>query len=112
VNYTAAELLLILKTPPQGRRIVILAHQLIAAKLNLAHGASPASIAATIANADALIGGQVCPPIGSGSVGNQPAIDYANTLDDFNNGLIGPGHCAVVPATSKTWGSVKAQYRN
>lgn len=112
VNYTAAELLLILKTAPQGRRILILAHQLIAAKLNLANGADPGSAATTIADADALIGAQVCPPLGSGVLANQPAIGYANLLDDFNNGLIGPGHCLVVPATAKTWGSVKAQYRN
>ena len=112
VNYTAAQLLLILETAPQGRKMVILAHQLIAAKLNLANGADPGSISTTIANADALIGAKVCPPIGSGMLTNNPATTYANLLDDFNNGLVGPGHCGVVPATAKTWGSVKAMYRN
>ena len=51
------------------------------------------------------------PPIGSDSLPTNPAVAYANTLDDFNNGLIGPGHCGTVPATVSTWGSVKATYR-
>jgi len=112
VNYTAAQLLSILQEPAHGRKLVILAHQLIAAKLNIANGANASSIATTIANADALIGIKVVPPVGAGSVTNNPATGYSNTLDDYNNGLIGPGHCDVVPAASKTWGSVKALYRN
>ena len=112
VNYTKAELLLILNEPAQGRKIVILAHQLIAAKLNIANGADASSIATTIANADLLIGNKVIPPIGAGALTNNPATAYANTLDDYNNGLIGPGHCPTVPAAAKTWGSMKSLYRN
>ena len=112
VNYTAAELLQILNEPAQGRKLVILAHQLIAAKLNIANGANMSSISTTITSADLLIGPKVVPPIGSGTATNQPTTTYSNTLDDFNNGLIGPGHCDVVPAATKTWGSVKALYRN
>jgi hypothetical protein len=112
VSYTAAELLLILQTPPQGRKLVILAHQLIAAKLNLANGADPGAISTTVTNADLLIGAKVVPPIGGGMLTNNPATAYANALDDFNNGLVGPGHCGSVPATSKSWGSVKAIYRH
>ncbi len=111
VNYTAAQLLAILQQPAQGNKLTILAHQLIAAKLNLNNGASPASISATIAAADALIGGLVVSPIGAGSLPTNPATGYANSLDDFNNGLIGPGHCGSVPATASTWGTVKAIYR-
>ncbi|MEO6461911.1 MAG: hypothetical protein ABIP29_02455 [Candidatus Eisenbacteria bacterium] len=111
VSYSAAQLLQILQQQPQGNKLVILAHQLIAAKLNLANGASPASVATTIANADAIIANKVVPPIGSGSLTNNPATSYANTLDDFNNGLLGPGHCGSVPANASTWGSVKAMYR-
>jgi hypothetical protein len=112
VNYTNNELLAILWHQPQGNKLVILTHQLIAAKLNLANGADPGAIAATIASADALIGGLVSPPIGAGTLPSSPAVGYANTLDDFNNGLIGPGHCGSVPASTRTWGSVKALYRN
>jgi len=112
VNYTAAQLLQILNEPAQGRKIVILAHQLIAAKLNVANGADASAVAATIANADALIGNKIIPPIGAGTLTNNPATGYANTLDDFNNGLLGPGHCGTVPAAARTWGSVKSMYRN
>ena len=111
VNYTAAELLLILQEPAQGNKLLILAHQLIAAKLSIAGGADPTAIAATILAADALIGGLVVPPIGSGNLPANPATAYANTLDDYNNGLIGPGHCGTTPAESATWGQMKALYR-
>ena len=111
VSYTKAELLQILKEPARGNKLVILAHQLIAAKLNLANGANPIAAAATIAAADALIGALVCPPIGGGSLPADPATSYANLLDDFNNGLIGPGHCGTTPALPTTWGAVKSQYR-
>ncbi len=112
VNYSAAQLLAIFQQPAQGNKLTILAHQLIAAKLNLANGANPVSIAATIAAAEALIGGLVIAPIGNGSLPTNPATGYANTLDDFNNGLIGPGHCGSVPATASTWGTVKAIYHH
>lgn len=112
VTYNAIQLLQILNQPAQGNKLTILAHQLIAAKLNLANGADPSSISTTIANADALIGNRVVRPIGSGTLPNSPTVGYANTLDDFNNGLLGPGHCGTVPVSSKTWGSVKAIYRD
>jgi hypothetical protein len=112
VNYTAAELLAILNQPAQGNKLVILAHQLIAAKLNIANGADPSAAAATISASDALIGSLVPPPIGSDDLPSSPATGYANTLDDYNNGIIGPGHCGTVPATASTWGKIKSQYRN
>jgi hypothetical protein len=111
VNYTAAELLAIFNQPAGGNKLVILAHQLIAAKLSIANGADPSAASATIAAADALIGGLVVPPVGSDNLPSSPATGYANTLDDYNNGLIGPGHCGTVPAAAATWGSVKATYR-
>jgi len=112
VSYNAADLLLIFQQPAQGNKLTSLAHQLIAAKLSLANGANPSSVAATMAAADALIGALVVRPLGNGSLPANPATGYANTLDDFNNGLIGPGHCGTVPATASTWGSVKAIYRH
>lgn len=111
VNYTAAQLLAIFDQPAQGNKLTSLAHQLIAAKLNLAQGANPSAVASTIAAADALIGGLVVRPIGNGNLPASPATTYANLLDDFNNGLVGPGHCGAVPATAATWGTVKALYR-
>src|SRR5262249_39117711 len=51
-TYTQAELLALFDTPPRGDASVILAHQLIAAKLNIANGSNPAPISSTIADAD------------------------------------------------------------
>ncbi len=110
-NYTAADLLKIMSEPANGNKLLILCHQLIAAKLNIANGADPSSVAATIAAADALIGNLVPPTLGSDDLPEDPATDYANTLDDFNNGLIGPGHCGTTATTPTSWGAMKSMYR-
>jgi len=94
VSYTAAQLESIFNTPPAGGQgLLILAHQLIAAKLNIANGADPSAVASTIAAADALIGGLVAPPVGSGSLPSSAVSALATTLDQYNSGLIGPGPC-------------------
>jgi len=111
VFYTAAELLSILNQPAQGNGLIILAHQLIAAKLNIANGADPTAAAAAIAAADAQIGALVVPPVGAGYLSPASVSATAATLDQYNNGLIGPGHCAEVPAKPATWGSIKSTYR-
>jgi hypothetical protein len=108
--FSNAQLLLILNEPAQGNKLLILAHQLIAAKLSIANGADPSAAAATITLADLLIGALLPPPIGSDDLPENPATAYANLLDDFNNGVIGPGHCGTVPATPTTWGSMKSLY--
>jgi len=111
VNYTAAELLSILQQPAQGNGLIILAHQLIAAKLNIFNGADPSVISSTIAAADAQIGALVVPPVGAGYLSPASVNAKANALDDWNNGITGPGHCPTVPATPTTWGSIKSTYR-
>jgi hypothetical protein len=111
VTYTKAQLLQILETPARGNGILILSHQLIAAKLNIANGADPTLIAATIASADATIGSLVIPPFGTGWMHPSFVNSTANKLDDYNNGILGPGHCGTVPANTATWGSVKNLYR-
>jgi hypothetical protein len=93
VNYTDLQLQAIFNTPAQGNGLISLAHQLIAAKLNIGNGADGSSIAATIAAADALIGGLVVPPIGAGTLPSSTTSSLTNTLDSYNSGLIGPGHC-------------------
>ena len=111
VVYTKAELLAILDQPAQGNGLLILAHQLIAAKLNIANGADPSAAASAISAADTQIGALVVPPVGSGYLSPSSVNAKAKTLDDYNNGLIGPGHCASVPANTTTWGQVKSTYR-
>jgi len=93
VNYTEAELLQILDQPAQGNGLVILAHQLIAAKLNIANGADPTDAAQAIADADAMIGGLVIPPIGGGYLPTSQTSDLTETLTEYNEGTKGPGHC-------------------
>lgn len=112
VTYPQAQLLAILNRPAQGNGLVFLAHQLIAAKLNVARGASvPASVAQAIADADALIGGLVVPPVGSGYIAPNQASGLTQTLDQYNNGTVGPGHCESTAVETGTWGSVKGLFR-
>ena len=111
VNYTAAELLSILNQPAGGNGLVILAHQLIAAKISIANGADPTAVAAAIASADAIIGGLVVPPVGSDTLSPGSVNALATLLDNYNNGLIGPGHCAETAAKPASWGTVKSTYR-
>lgn len=90
--YTRAEALVILSTPPaHGDATYILAHQLIAAKLNILNGADGADISDTIDAADAWLAAN---PLGSRPKADRKSgIALAETLDRYNNGLIGPGHC-------------------
>lgn len=111
VVYSPAQLLSILGQPTAGNGLVSLAKQLIAAKLNIANGADGSSITATLLAADALIGPLVVPPVGGGFLSPASTSSLTQTLDDYNNGLIGPGHCGETPAKQSTWGRVKSLYR-
>ncbi|HEX3129998.1 MAG TPA: hypothetical protein VH394_21875 [Thermoanaerobaculia bacterium] len=93
VSYTDLELQSIFDKSASGNGLISLAHQLIAAKLNVASGADDTSIAGAIVAADALIGGLVVPPVGAGSLSPSATSSLTATLDSFNQGLIGPGHC-------------------
>ena len=95
-NYDADALMTILNTEPKGDKSLILAHQLIATKLNVANGADPTDLGTAIADADAWL---TTYGIGDGQKKWEGGEETKNTLDGFNNGLIGPGHC---DATSKT----------
>lgn len=111
VNYTAAELDAILGQSVGGNGLVSLAHQLIAAKLNIDAGADPSAASAAIASADAMIGGLVVPPSGAGYLAPSSTSSLTQSLDNYNNGVIGPGHCGNVPVRETTWGGIKALYR-
>ncbi len=91
--YDDLELLAILEKPAQGNGLVALAHQLIAAKLNIANGADPTDAAAAVAAADALIGGLVIPPIGTGALHPSLTSGLTTALMNYNEGATGPGHC-------------------
>jgi hypothetical protein len=93
VSYTVEDLISILNAPASGNGLLALAHQLIAAKLNVAAGADDSAVATTIAAADALVGGLVVPPVGDGSLDPGVVATYTATLAAFNEGAIGPGAC-------------------
>jgi len=91
VSYTQAQLLAILNTNPgagtKSDASLVLAFQLIAAKLNLANGLSPCLFEATIAAADALIDGRtipITPKITPNTAEGQQMVSLANTLSQLN----------------------------
>jgi hypothetical protein len=68
--------------------------QLLGAKLSIANGASETSVASTISDADAFLANTFWTGWSSlTSAQQQQVLAWMNTLDQFNNGLIGPGHC-------------------
>jgi len=85
VQYSKAELLAILATPVAGNGLISLAHQLIAAKLNVANGAGGGAISSQIDAADALIGNREVPPGGSGYLAPSSTSSLVGALDGFNN---------------------------
>ena len=93
VAYTKAQLINILKTPVKGNGLIALAHQLIAANLNILSGASATDISATITSANTLIGGLIVPPVGSGSLAPSAVSSLVQALEQYNEGITGPGHC-------------------
>jgi len=93
VTYQAAQLMAILDNPAQGNGLVILAHQLIAEKLNIANGADPTDVAQAAADADAMIAGLMMPPIGNGYLPSEQTSSLTETLMEYNEGTTGPGHC-------------------
>jgi hypothetical protein len=83
--------------PKGGNAYYILAHQYIAAQLNVLSGASiPVEVEAAWNEATELF--KVYTPEEIGALEGedelrQQFIDIAELLDDYNNGVIGPGHC-------------------
>ncbi len=69
--------------------------QLLAAKLNIASGASNTAVAATISAADSFLGANSYTQWSSLSKAQQSTVlGWMTALDNFNNGFTGPGHCA------------------
>ena len=92
-TYTQDQLLEILREPVRGNGILILAKQEIAAKLNIANGADGSCIQQTLADADALIGDLVIPPIGDGYLRPRDVSPTAGILGDFNEGALCAPSC-------------------
>jgi hypothetical protein len=93
VSYDVNQLVSIFNTPASGNGLIALAHQLIAAKLNIANGSDPSAIQSSIDAADLLIGSLVIPPVGSGFLAPSVTSALTSDLTNYNEGAIGPGHC-------------------
>jgi dipeptidyl aminopeptidase/acylaminoacyl peptidase len=96
-TYTKAELLTILNTSVgSGRNAdasLIIAHQLIAAKLNVANGSDPAPVSSAIGDADNLLApyaGKLPYRIKPSSASGQAMVSATSRMDSYNNGLLTP----------------------
>jgi hypothetical protein len=68
--------------------------QLLAAELNIANGANGAAVASTIAAANAFLAANDSTNWAGLTKANQQAVlGWMTALDNYNNGLSGPGHC-------------------
>ncbi|TLN19947.1 hypothetical protein FDZ74_05750 [bacterium] len=82
----------VLWTAPQGNAYYILAHAYIAARLNQYNGADVSVISVQLAAAENFF--QTYTPTSTLSKTlRQQVVAWAAVIDNYNNGLIGPGHC-------------------
>lgn len=93
----------VLGTAPRGNPYYILAHQYIAAELNFLAGAYNGAVDDEFAAAKVLL--QTYTPAQVASMANNNAdkkafITLGGILDNYNNGIIGPGHCGEVEEKS------------
>jgi len=83
--------------PPRGNAYLILANAYIAAQLNGLNGASSDAVSDQYAAATALLEqydpSTVAVKGKDGRALRAQFIELAEILDEYNNGLIGPGHC-------------------
>jgi len=85
------QLITILNTPVNGDASLDLAHQLIAAMLNLANGSNPSPISSTISDANGDLGtGTIPEGIDPSSTLGADMTGDASTLDSFNEGNFTP----------------------
>ena len=113
IIYSKAQLLLIFDTPAAGNGLISLAHQLIAAKLNIAAGAiAPPLVLGAISTADALIGNLIVPPIGGGYLAPAVTSHLTDDLEEFNSEeMTGNIRCqGTTAAKVHTWGELKSFY--
>ena len=80
------------KTQPKGSAYIILAHQYMAALLNQAAGADTSDVDSELAAAAAFFASYGIDSELSKGV-RESATALADALDDYNNGVTGPGHC-------------------
>lgn len=93
-TYSQSELLDLLKMPVRGDASVILARQLIAAKLNIANGSDPAPIQSTISSADSELSafsGKLPYKVKTSTPTGHTMQGTAQILSRYNGGEMTPG---------------------
>jgi len=98
-SYTEDELCSILNEPVNGNGLVSLAHQLIAAKLNIANGSDALCIQVSIDAADAMIGDLVVPPVGDGYLPPSQTSILVQLLTAYNEGELCSPPCGTPTPT-------------
>jgi hypothetical protein len=91
--YTKYEARMIMKTPTRGDASIILARQLIAAKLNIENGSNPDPATETIDAADAFLAtfsGRLPLGVRTYTADGKQMLQYAKVLDAYNNGWLTP----------------------
>ncbi len=83
----------ILNAPSNGVAWYILARQFVAASLNVANGAQFTDVIGALDETRILLEASCN---GISSADQATALALAGILDDFNNGLIGPGACVAI----------------
>jgi hypothetical protein len=102
VAYNRQQLQSILDADGRFNGLVSLAHQAIAAKLNIANGADGSCISQTLAEADALIRDLVVPPVGDGFLRTRAVADYVSALTSYNDGHLCSPSCVPHPSPTGT----------
>ncbi len=82
----------VFRTPVRGNAYYDLAHQYMAAKLNVLAGASPAALGSALSTCEAFFSASG-PGTPLGAAQRASLVGLASLLDQFNGGAIGPGHC-------------------
>jgi len=85
-TYTEDQLLMLLSTSSGGNAALILAHQLIATKLNLDIGSNPGPISSTVTAADSELAAVPALPtvVRTDTTAGQAMQATASTLDTYN----------------------------
>ena len=117
-SYTQAELLNILNTPvgmgKSSDASLILAYQLIAAKLNAANGSDPAPVSSAIASADDLLddySGKLPYKVKTSSAAGQNMVNVASQLESYNKGLLTPVCNPVTSPAAALFPTARAKRR-
>jgi hypothetical protein len=81
-------------TPPAGNAYYNLAHQYMAARLNILNGASTTPAVQSALAAATTFFNTYGPNATLTRQQRQQVLGWASTLDAYNNGVTGPGHCS------------------